>query len=115
LIVPSKPQGDLVREQGEEIKKLVERLDHFKRDLDRFETNFAEDRKTAQEFHTRLAVTVKDVERLEKRLDEFHSRRWETWKIILTLVLGAILSNGVSIVAKMVERNAQVDPIREKR
>ena len=75
--MPSKPPGDLIREHGEEIANLVQRVDNFQQDLVRLETTLVESRRFHQETSTQVAVALKDVERLEKRLDEFHSRRWE--------------------------------------
>jgi septal ring factor EnvC (AmiA/AmiB activator) len=105
--VASKPQGDLIREQGEEIAKLVQRMDHIRADLVRIETVVVETGKRHQEIDRQLAITARDVERVEKKLDESLARRWDLWKLVIAAFLGAVLAFIGNLLVKSVDRPPQ--------
>jgi hypothetical protein len=90
-------------------------MDHFQQDLVRFEINIVESQKIHQEVQTKAAVTMKDVERLEKKLEEVLSRRWEFWKIILGALIESIFTLGVQEVSKQFQRTAPIEKLLDKK
>ena len=113
--MPSKPQGDLIREQGEEIAKLVQRMDHHQQDLVRVETGLLEARKLFQEANTQIAIILKDVSRVEKKIEEIHSRRWDVWTIVLTAMISAVIGAVSFEVSKRFQRPVQVESAVDKK
>lgn len=105
--MPPKPPGDLIREQGEEIARLVQRMDHLQIALDKIETKSDEDRRFSREIDRQSAVTKKDVESLEKKLDETLSRRWDLWKLFMAAILSLIFGLVGGLIAKLVDRPFQ--------
>jgi hypothetical protein len=83
---------------------LVERADNLGREVERVEANSLEATKLLQDLDKRLALAVRDAERLEKKLDELLSRRWELWKFVLAAFLGSVLTVGASFVSRSLDR-----------
>ncbi len=104
-----KPPTDLIREHGQEIAKLTERMDHLQQDLVRVETVLIEANNKQHETQTRLAVLVKEVEQIEKKLEELRSRRWQIWTIIVMAVVAAIISLGVTELKSRLQRPALIE------
>ena len=109
--MPSKPQGDLLREHGERLATLDERIDQIRRDSVRIELAVARLESASSEIDQRLVVTIRDVEKLEQKLDEIHSRRWDLWKLVLAAVLGACLTVGTGLVGKLLDRLTPRAPV----
>ena len=86
MTIPAKDRGDLIREHGERIATLNERIDNLRR----------------------------DVERLDKKFDELRSRRWALWQLLLAGLLTSILAIGTSLVMKWAERSIPAAPDRVK-
>lgn len=112
MTTPSKDRGDLIREHGERIATLDERIDHLRRDFDRVQNSLEAQKKSLQDFDKRFEVTIKDVERLVKKLDDVSSRRWDLWKIVLAAILGAVLANGGAIIRKATDSSLQQKQVK---
>ena len=67
-------------------------MDNLRRDGLRVEAVASDAGTVVQDVDKRLALAVRDLERLEKKLDELLARRWELWKLVLAAFLGSILT-----------------------
>lgn len=86
------------------VAALVERVDNLRRDLGRMEVDTTETTKLLQDVDKRLALAVREVERLEKKVDDLLARRWELWKLFLAAFLGSILTVAAGFVSKRLEQ-----------
>ncbi len=102
--MPEKDRADLIREHGERIATLGERIDQLRRDVDRARDLQESARQIHAETTEKIATLVKDVERLNKMLDETLSRRWDLWKLVLGAFLGASLAVGAGLLSRSLER-----------
>lgn len=100
----SKPQGDLIREQGLQIAGLVERVDSLKSDLSRVEHASLEVAKSHQASDKRIESLVRDIQHLEKRIEELATRRWDVQKIVLVAIIGFLSAAVVALLSKGVEK-----------
>ena len=94
----------LVLEQ--EVTRLTERVDNLRRDGLRVEASASVAATLAQDVDKRLALAVRDLDKLEKRPDELLARRWELWKLVVAALLGGILTLAGSVALKSIDRFA---------
>lgn len=83
---------------------LDERVNNLRNAVTRVEAGSNEANKLLQDLDKRLALAVRDTERLEKKLDELLARRWELWKLVLAAFLGSVLTVGASFVSRSLDR-----------
>ena len=81
----------------------LERLEILDRNFDEVKGNASRSDERFREADKQLAILVRDVERLEKKLDELLSRRWELWKLVLAAFLGGILTLATGFVSRSLD------------
>jgi len=102
--VAGETNTDRIAKLEQTVAALVERVDNLRRDLGRVEVGTTDATKLLQDVDKRLALTVREAERLEKKLDELLSRRWELWKLFLAAFLASVLTVAAGFVSKALER-----------
>src|SRR4051794_6318045 len=76
------------------------------------ERDSSEEKRTLQDLDKRLALAVRDLERLEKRFDDLLTRRWDLWKLILAAFLGSLLTVAAGFLSRSLDRWIGMGPSR---
>lgn len=102
-----------LEEGAKNIRERVDRMDdRLVNDSKQNSSTFTEMRDTHHHVDKSLAVAVENLERLEKKVDDLLSRRWELWKIILAAFLGSLLALGAGLASRWFERRFLDSPDR---
>ncbi len=71
---------------------LTARLDAIEKRLDRLDQDCAERRDESIKTDKGLSLLSRDIEQINIRLNEAHSRRWDVYKIVFACILTALLT-----------------------
>ena len=102
--------GKTITEKVDDLAKLTATLNEsvktLKERVDRLEDRSLEATKANNELDKGLSQATKDMERLEKKLDEVLYRRWDLVKAVMLLVLGGLVTVAAQFASTIVQRTA---------
>ena len=110
---------DKVNELVKMSATLIARLDAMEQRTGRLENDGTRYLRENHNLDKRLSLAVRDVERLEKkleetrsRIEETRSRNWDLWKLFLAALLGGLVSVAAGVVIKSLDRPTPANTIR---
>jgi outer membrane murein-binding lipoprotein Lpp len=102
---------DRIRELERECSTLESQLASLKVDVDRADQKLEATNRLVQDLDKRLALVTVRAERVEEKLDEISTRRWDILKIVLSAVVGAVLAVSGFLAKAAIDRQASRDPV----
>jgi outer membrane murein-binding lipoprotein Lpp len=102
---------DRIRELERESSTLVSQLASLKVDFDRAEEKLEATNRLVQDLDKGLALITVKAERLEEKLKEISTRRWEILKIVISAIVGAVLAVSGFFAKSAIDRQTSLDPV----
>ena len=94
--MPAETNTDKIRKLESNLAILNERVDNVREDLKRHEDLAREVETLIRALERTSSVIDHRVSKVEKKLSESSSRRWELLRLVLAAILGAALTLGVT-------------------
>lgn len=95
--MPSKTPTDLIREHGELLRTLEERVDSLARRLDGVESSMDNIRRESAAFQIRLTTLQSKSDDARKLLDEVRTRRFTILSTVFLTLLGSVIGGLITV------------------